>query len=243
MSMLVDLFRAIQNSGETQIISAYERQYTTRELKPILSPPISPLCVSNLTSLLEYVNEWSSKDIGSDMPLLIHVVSPTQVNVWLPLDPTFYQRHCILKADGNLRWDLSGRWMDPESFIISLRSLFVQDEVTEQILKLVSNIEDSKVLISSDDGISQTVNAKVGIIRKDNIVIPPIVSLRPYRTFIEIEQPKSDFMFRMQSGVKEGSPPSIMLGGIDGGAWENQAMASIKQYLKDRLPAGTVILA
>lgn len=61
--------------------------------------------------------------------------------------------------------------------------------------------------------------------------VPNPVKLRPYRTFHEVEQPASDFIFRMKSerGI------SCALFEADGGAWENAAMANIKNYLEFEL--------
>ncbi|OSB00487.1 hypothetical protein B2H85_13365, partial [Clostridium botulinum] len=55
------------------------------------------------------------------------------------------------------------------------------------------------------------------------------VTLAPYRTFPEIEQPLSRFIFRMQQG------PSAAIYEADGGAWRNQAMQRIKAYLEEEL--------
>ncbi|OSA97223.1 hypothetical protein B2H85_16310, partial [Clostridium botulinum] len=55
------------------------------------------------------------------------------------------------------------------------------------------------------------------------------VALAPYRTFPEVQQPTSKFIFRMQQG------PKAAIFEADGGAWRNQAMQSIKAYLQEEL--------
>jgi hypothetical protein len=62
-----------------------------------------------------------------------------------------------------------------------------------------------------------------------NVKVPNPVVLAPFRTFPEIKQPESKFIFRMQSG------PRAALYEADGGAWRNEAMSGIKEYLQDML--------
>lgn len=70
---------------------------------------------------------------------------------------------------------------------------------------------------------------KTGVAKLNDVVVPNPVTLAPYRTFPEIEQPKSKFIFRMQSG------PTATLFEADGGAWRNEAMKNIKVWLKTAL--------
>lgn len=83
----------------------------------------------------------------------------------------------------------------------------------------------------SDDGISQKATVKTGIASKGDAIVPNPVKLQPYRTFHEVEQPMSEFIFRMKSddGVR------CALFEADGGAWENVAMKKIKEYLEVEL--------
>lgn len=66
--------------------------------------------------------------------------------------------------------------------------------------------------------------------------------LRPYRTFLEVEQPESAFVFRM----KQDNYGSVMCAVFeaDGGAWKMDATQAIKEYLQrelDGMPQFTVI--
>ena len=61
--------------------------------------------------------------------------------------------------------------------------------------------------------------------------MPNPAVLKPYRTFVEVEQPESKFVFRMQTG------PEMALFEADGGAWRIQAMKNIKEYLEKELKA------
>jgi len=62
-----------------------------------------------------------------------------------------------------------------------------------------------------------------------NIKVPNPVVLAPFRTFREIAQPESKFVFRMQQG------PRCALFEADGGAWRLEAMKRSKAYLEEEL--------
>ena len=79
-----------------------------------------------------------------------------------------------------------------------------------------------------DDGVSQKATIKTGIASKGEVLVPNPVKLRPYRTFLEVEQPESAFVFRMRD---DNGRVECALFGADGGAWKNAAMKSIKEYL------------
>ena len=92
-------------------------------------------------------------------------------------------------------------------------------------------MEDSTVSQYSDDGISQKATIKTGIASKGDALVPNPVKLRPYRTFHEVQQPMSEFIFRMKSD----DSVKCALFEADGGAWENVAMRNIKDYLEVEL--------
>jgi hypothetical protein len=102
-----------------------------------------------------------------------------------------------------------GQFYGVEDFIIAMQSMFVQDATTALILKIIGNVKDEGVSNFSDDGVTQKVTAKTGISVVGNVQVPNPVTLRPYRTFMEIEQPASTFVFRMKGG--QGEQPKCAL--------------------------------
>ena len=68
-----------------------------------------------------------------------------------------------------------------------------------------------------------------GVASADDVIVPNPVELAPYRTFLEVEQPSSSFIFRMKNG------PRGAIFEADGGAWRNQAILNIKEYLTKEL--------
>ena len=73
------------------------------------------------------------------------------------------------------------------------------------------------------------VTIKTGIASVGEAEVPNPVTLAPYRTFPEIEQVESKFIFRMKEG------PLAAIFEADGGAWKNEAMKRIKEYLVENL--------
>ena len=118
-----------------------------------------------------------------------------------------------------------GQWLDPESFIVALQAMFVQDSITGSLLALVSSIKEEAVKTSGDDGVSQTVTARAGVALVTEVKVPNPVTLRPYRTFMEVEQPAISCVFRLRQG------PMLSLHEADGGLWRLEAIQSIKAYL------------
>ena len=72
-----------------------------------------------------------------------------------------------------------------------------------------------------------------GIASKSDALVPNPVRLTPYRTFLEVEQPASDFIFRMKQDKYEGIVCAIFE--ADGGAWKMEATQRIKEYLQKEL--------
>lgn len=102
-------------------------------------------------------------------------------------------------------------------------------EDRDYLLALLSRIDVNQGVSSVDNGISQEVSVKTGAVLKEQQTVQPIVHLQPYRTFLEVEQPASDFLLRLD---KEGHPA---LYEADGGAWKLEAKRNIAAYLGEKL--------
>lgn len=172
---------------------------------------------------------------------LLHVAGYNEVHLVGGLTERWFERACYAKAliESSISSTFFGKFIGLEEFIIGIQSKFVQDENTAAILKIVGNITDSTVTTFADDGVTQQVTAKTGIAKVENVALPNPVTLRPYRTFLELEQPASQFVFRMRQGVES---PSAGLFEADGGMWKHEAMQKIKAWLETNIP-GVAVLA
>lgn len=120
-------------------------------------------------------------------------------------------------------------YYDVEEFNIALQSKFVENEDRNILLQVVGNVSEDNVKNVGDDGVSQAVTINQGVASKADVKVPNPVELAPYRTFLEVEQPTSQFVFRMKDG------PRAAIFEADGGAWRNQAIVNIREYFKVEL--------
>ena len=116
---------------------------------------------------------------------------------------------------------------DREKALIQLRSLFVPTEDLAYLLTLLSRISKENNVTSTDNGVTQQVEARVGVAILDTVQIKPRVSLQPFRTFLEVEQPESEFLFRLDEDGRVGQNGLnfLLIGGLRahrGGAHEKK---------------------
>lgn len=116
-----------------------------------------------------------------------------------------------------------------EAALIELRSLFIPNEGTKYLLNLLSRMTDSKSVSTNDNGVTQTVEARQGVAINAIVEVKPIVMLRPFRTFLEVEQPESEFLLRVDP------EKGIGFFEADGGIWKLEAKRNIADYFKANL--------
>lgn len=209
--------------------------FTTQPMHLVGQPRPNPLTVHNLSGIVDYLTR--NYDVLG--PVLIQIESPTEVNVYSSFNRDMKRNH-YLRAEALLPDIPFERFLDIETFIVLLQSSFVENEDRAKMLSIVGNIKEENVTTVGDDGISQQVTAKAGIATVENVKVPNPVLLKPYRTFVDITQPESRFVFRMRSG------PAAALFEADGGAWRIEALESIKNYLakalKEKIDNGDVTI-
>lgn len=231
--MIREALEYLIDLGETTdpIVRVDDKFYSTKQLIPIKDTFPAAMELNFLDSMVTYIKE-NTDCLRPNYNLVVEIESPTGIALHTELVGEFNQRftpvHCTALVT-EFPW---GRFTDPEEFIIMAQSRFVETEDLAKIRAIVGNVKSEEVFQFSDDGISQQVTAKSGVARVENVVIPPRVKLAPYRTFIEIEQPESEFVFRAK---KSDSLPCFALFEADGGAWRIEAMKRIKAYLEEQL--------
>lgn len=212
--------------GEAKIIEVEGQQYSTKDLYHITQPSPNAIVATTLTALVDYIQSEMDPKFSK---LIVHVKGPREVSLYSELRND-EERECymICKAltPENIYFN---RFIDTEQFNIMLQSSFADNEDRAILLKVTGCIKDEAVKEVGDDGVSQAVTVKTGVAKVNDVLVPNPVILAPFRTFPEIDQPESKFIFRMQSG------PSAALYEADGGAWRNKAMEAIKKYLEDQL--------
>lgn len=229
--MLKELIQQTIELAKPNIIGFKGFEYTDKDLSIITPPTPKTLTVNTIGSVIEYLNKSTDIETLKNNDFLIHIESHKSVNLYNGL--TFeMDRPKLLTAVLNDFSPQFGNWYDLESFIIIMQSRFVQTETTTKILKSIGNITNENITSFTDDGVTQNVAVKKGaaLIGKENVPNP--VTLQPFRTFIEAEQPESDFVLRIKPSGQEFL---ISLHEADGGAWINNAVKNIRTYIENNL--------
>lgn len=216
------------NLGEEKnpIIELKEGIFSKIGLTKIKTARASALSISTLTGFVDYIKS-NIDAIGTK--LLVHVESPISVKLYGPLNVDRERENYLVataELPNNIKYE---RFLDTESFNIMLQSSFVLNADKDILLKYTGLIQDDAVKQIGDNGVSQAVTIKTGIASVGQAEVPNPVALAPYRTFAEVNQPESKFIFRMKEG------PSAAIFEADGGAWKNEAILNIRKYLEDQL--------
>ena len=183
------------------------------------------LRLHTLTGLVNYIQSNLDR---TDESLYLHVLNEREVELKgkLNVDGNREELAAVEAIVPKFHFDY---FYDSEALNIALQAVFVQNEDRENLLQIVGNMVEENIQSIGDDGVSQSVVIKNGITSKSAAKVPNPVLLAPYRTFIEVKQPVSRYVFRMREGGQGA------LFEADGGAWRNQAIANIKDYLTAQL--------
>lgn len=230
-----DALEYVVELGNNEIEVIDGRSFSRHPLHVIKQPIPAALTVRSLSGFVDYLkSQYDTTD-----KLMVHVESPTRVSAF----STFNQdanRNIFIQAEALLPEMRFGQWHDVEDFNIKLQSVFVNDGDRSTVLRLVGNIKEENVSSFGDDGVSQKVTAKTGVATVEDVVVPNPVVLFPFRTFVELRQPQSLFVFRMRSG------PTCALFDADGGAWKVEAMDTVREYLttalKEQIESGQIVI-
>lgn len=198
--------------------------FSTQPLHSIDKATPAPLKIRNLSGLVDYI----TTNYDAQPAVLIQVASPTEVNVYSTYNRDFQRNH-LLQATALLPSIPFERFIDVEAFNILLQSCFVPNDDRAALLAVVGSVKDEAVATFGDDGVSQLATVKQGVASYATVPVPNPVFLKPYRTFVDIAQPESQFIFRMQKG------PTAALFEADGGAWKLNAIHEIRNQLTEDL--------
>jgi len=215
--------------------------YTDKPLTLIIPPAPQPVACSTLEGLVDL---WAGDldDAKTKGDLFVHITSPTEVDLIAREADEYGRRRVWAKAKyPELKGFAFGTWLDPETFIITAQQHFQRVKVQaddgsyvkdlDYVLDLASHITAENAVSNVDDGFAQRVAVKQGIALKGEVTVRPLVNLAPYRTFAEIDQVLSMFVFRAR--IENGSARLALYEG-DGGRWKLGAVAAIAAWLRGR---------
>ena len=188
------------------------------------------LVFSTLGGLADYVQ----KNLDGVKPeeCVVVIDGFNQVSLYTPVKGEKNDRSliAIVKLEGVEDFPF-GKFIEQEEFIIKFSALFYPELDKGKILSCVSTMVVKVDQKGEDTGgaNNKTATKKIEIQGDEP---GPVVELKPYRTFRELDQPKSKFIFRYKDF---GGTPAIALYEADGGAWKIEAKKRIKEYLEETL--------
>ncbi len=204
--------------------------YSDKILRRIAhNPKADCITMTTLRSLVDYIKSGADE---MEEKMIIHVVSPTQVKLYSNLDFDRVREYMV-EVNAELPEFSFNRFINYENFIINMQSKFIANNDRELLLKFAGTVESGTIADYGDDGVSQKATVRTGVASKADAVVPSPVRLKPYRTFTEVDQPESNFVFRMKEDKYEGVQCALFE--ADGGAWKLHAMESIQEYLEEQL--------
>lgn len=190
-----------------------------------------------LSSLVDYIKCQVDVPNAFAEHIFINIMSPERISVISEANAANYDKRThIADVTAMIPVVKIGKWVDQVEFCIMMRANFIDEEADtnrDALICMASNVVSGTIAQYEDTGISQKATIKTGIQEQEDRILPDKVVLRPYRTFLEVEQPKSEFLFRAQDD--QFNRIQFSLHEADGGRWKLDAMASIKAYLEEQL--------
>jgi hypothetical protein len=208
-----------------------ETQYTSKQVHEVKAAPPALADTVSMNTLAGFVDLLREKiDALEPEKWFIQVDSHKLVTLNAKASDAYGRRAVLIKASPvEFQQFKFGEWLPQEQFIIGVSSLFSQTDDKDYVLKVASCLTSDAIDISADDGFTQQATLKQGIKMAEPGEIKKRVSLAPFRTFPECEQPCSDFVFRAK---QSDHGPMLTLVEADGGAWKVAAMKIVKQKLE-----------
>lgn len=236
--MLRDFVNKLMELAAPTTVEVDGSVYSNQKLEHIQDKKPMPRCIdlTGLDSICKMVRN-EADHVG--LQIFIQVKDYKSVSVFTSLDideDRLYLYKCIADTPAVT----TDRFMPYEKAVIELRSLYIPNEGTKYLLQLLSSISNESKVTSSDNGVTQQVEARSGIALNSMVKIEPRVTLQPFRTFIEVEQPESEFLLRINERGEIGFFHA------DGGVWKLEAARNVAGYfeeaLEDLIGTGAVVV-
>lgn len=202
--------------------------YTRQDLRLVAPPEVPVLELGTLSSLVDFCREQNST-VG-----LVHVEDHRTVTVYAPAHVLWGRRTKLVNAQWEKFHFEFGRFYDQAEFVIKLLSQFHQSDVRDELVKMISSVKEETVKLSTDDGLSQQVVARKGVM-VENRTLPKTVVLAPCRTFSEAGVITGEFILRAQDG-----PRFALFDVVQD--FPQRAAYAVADYLREQLPDLTVLL-
>ncbi|MEF2782789.1 MAG: hypothetical protein U0N20_06815 [Clostridium sp.] len=224
----------VNNQVEPEIIEHEGIDYikTAKGYEKLRKPTTKAIEVNSLDGLVRMIkNALKDADLegmyGIYKPFIVNITC-NEIHVMSALCEDKSRNHLIVAEPMLPRLNM-GYDLTVEEMIILLSTSFVPTENTLKFINSLSSLRVVEEVEFNDDGVGQTVTAKKGASMNAKFQVQPIVKLQPIRTYAEIEQVESKFLFRVN---KDGT---VCLREADGGQWKYETQKRITAYLEEHL--------
>lgn len=219
-----------------------DRAYSGRPVSAIKSPVLEPMTFNTLGGFIDFANSLMHLNEWKEHKVAVNIVDEKKVQL-VSLEPDEWMQRTIFAVATTAIQPAPfpfGKFIPAEEFAINLRTRFVESQERDELIRFVSGISYSSTIELSDDGVTQTVGQKAGVVLKNRAELPTTVELRPYRTFLEAVQPESTFFVRARKDHND--RPELALFENDGGEWRIEAVNQIKKAIAFKLNSDILIL-
>lgn len=234
--MLKAAIEKILSLSEPHIEDIEGRKYVDKNLIPINKElRAEEITMNTLSSLVDFIKK-SLDDFKPGHKYIIQVVSPTLVRLISDLDGD-RKRETLAEVKAELPQFEFGEFIENERFVINVQAKFLDENPEKNdkaiILQFAGNVRSGTVKEYGDTGVGQKAAIKKGVSSLQEVEVPSPCYLMPFRTFTEVAQPMSSFIFRVKDSERYGVTCALFE--ADGGAWKNEAKTNIKAYLEKEL--------
>jgi len=241
----IEKIEAMSTKPEVKAIDGhnyiFDKDGAYTEIKPDIKTPEN-LTLNSLGALVQMVKREALPMFGDDKyPLFINVPQHNLAEVFTAQVPEDrFNRPYLYSARAT---DIPG-WDEQTALAfdqaaVALQTRFAPSSDLEYTLALLSQITTGAKVTYADNGVATSIVTQKGISLQQNQTIKPIVKLRPYRTFQEVEQPEGLFLIRINER-------GITFTEADGGMWKLTARKTVAAYLSEALAeeieAGSVVV-
>lgn len=217
----------VKDVHDVETIFSTKPLHQVKAAAPDLPPLVPVVTLAGFADLVRTKLE----EISIPGPWAIHIENECTVSLKNLVSDEYGRRALLVRAQPvPFRQFKFDSWTGQEEFVIGLASLFADTPDKQYVLSMASSLTGEATSLNEDDGFTQKATVKAGLRHKESVTLKPRVELAPYRTFPEVEQPASQFVFRAKTA--EGSQPLLMLVEADGGRWKIDAIKTLRAALE-----------
>ena len=239
VEFLFNAGKAAQKAEETpHVLDINGNMYTAfrgnlsrvQTVKPDKPEKPDVFCAFSLSGLVDFIKtDVDGLFADPSVRHIVRVVNTRTVEVLTPMHGFYKERDKVAICDALVPEIPFDTFMGVDEFQIMLQSRFANSPNRALVLQLSGSLRSEQSIHTADDGVSQKVTINRGVVTADDVTVVNPVTLKPLRTFYEVDQPESPFILRFDENAR-----AALFEG-DGGAWKLRAVENIKNWLSAKL--------